>query len=181
MRGALCLQVREGNERALELYVRRTQPTDRYEVLDSRVPVDVPTWQEHWKGGPPGTPLTLMRKRVDLPLDQLLERAAAQAAEWSGKRGVRAIDPEHRPAQPHGAWTALGPERERGRPRRAVGPAGWARLRPRARRGRAAGWFAPKKPSKMTPKSLQHRFKDRLQNRARKISTQTPEMNRTWS
>ena len=100
MRGALCLQVREGNERALELYVRRTQPTDRYEVLDSRVPVDVPTWQEHWKGGPPGTPLTLMRKRVDLPLDQLLERAAAQAAEWSGKRGVRAIDPEHRPAQP---------------------------------------------------------------------------------
>ena len=53
------------------------------------VPVDVPAWQERWKGGAPGTPLTLMRKRVDLPLDQLLERLPRR--QWSGKRGVRSM------------------------------------------------------------------------------------------
>ena len=80
----MLLQVREGNGRALELYRR-----NRYEVLDSRVPLEVPAWQERWKGGAPGTPLTLMRKRVDLPLDQLLERLPRR--QWSGKKGVRRI------------------------------------------------------------------------------------------
>ena len=108
---ALCLQVREGNERALELYRR-----NRYEVLDSRVPVDVPAWQERWKGGAPGTPLTLMRKRVDLPLDQLLERLPRR--QWSGKRGVRAIrsiDPYVRSVSEKGERVAWGAVRVPGR------------------------------------------------------------------
>ena len=65
----LFLKVREGNTRALELYRRSS-----YEIFDSRVPLDVPAWQEQWKGGTPGTPLTRMRKRIDLPLERLLER-----------------------------------------------------------------------------------------------------------
>ena len=79
------LKVREGNSRALELYRRSS-----YEIFDSRVPLDVPAWQEQWKGGTPGTPLTLMRKRIDLPLERLLERLPGRQ-EWSGKKGVQRI------------------------------------------------------------------------------------------
>ena len=81
----LFLKVREGNTRALELYRRSS-----YEIYDSRVPLDVPAWQEQWKGGTPGTPLTLMRKRIDQPLERLLEKLPGRQ-EWSGKKGVQRI------------------------------------------------------------------------------------------
>ena len=59
------------------------------QVFDTRMPLDIPAWQEQWKGST--QPLTLMRKRVDLPLERLLERLPGRE-QWSGKKGVQLIE-----------------------------------------------------------------------------------------
>jgi len=79
----LFLKVQERNTRALELYRRSS-----YEVFDTRMPVDVPAWQEQWKGGT--QPLTLMRKALTPPVERLLERLPGRQ-QWSGKQGVQRI------------------------------------------------------------------------------------------
>jgi len=84
----LFLKVKETNARAVQLYAK-----NGFAQFDERMPADVPSWQERWKGGT--QPLTLMSKRVEPPRQRLLRSlpGVGRPGDARGVRGLTAMDP----------------------------------------------------------------------------------------